>query len=83
MAGKFIVSQGICAILAQRIVSEIPLYPSRLCGRVPVEDRANGRSVVHPKPLFCARLASDELSGTQSGLERTRTIIATPSADMP
>ena len=41
MAGKFIVSRGICAILAQRIVSEIPLYPSRLCARVPVEDRAN------------------------------------------
>jgi len=36
MAGKFIVFQGICAILAQRIGSETPLYPSRLCARVPL-----------------------------------------------
>ena len=41
MAGKFIGFQGIRTILAQRIASEIPLYPSRLCGCVPVEDRAN------------------------------------------
>jgi hypothetical protein len=41
MAGKFIVFQGIRAILTQRIVSETPLFPSRPCARVAVEDRAN------------------------------------------